>query len=250
MTDRAVVAVGIIPARWGSTRFPGKALAETGAGPLIRLVHDAARAARSLARVVVATDDERIAAAVRSFGGEAAMTSGAHRSGSDRAAEAAGRIDCDVVVNIQGDEPLIGAAAIDAAVEALRREPALGAATLATPLEDDAAADDPHTVKVVTDAAGNALYFSRAAIPWGGGARRLKHIGLYAFRKEFLLRFTRWPATPLEEAERLEQLRILERGERIRVVETPFDSVGVDTPEDLDRVRAIIAAGRRGEAGT
>ena len=239
-------AIGIIPARYGSTRLPGKMLAEIGGVPLVCAVLDAARRARRLDDVAVATDDRRVFEAVEAPGGTALMTSPAHRSGSDRVAEAAAGMDCGIVVNIQGDEPLIRGEAIDAAVGALLDDPSLNAATLAVSLASSADADDPNVVKVVRDLRGDALYFSRSRIPYvreaaGGRGPALKHVGLYAYRREFLLSFTSWPPTPLEKLERLEQLRILEHGERLRVLETPWDPVSVDTPEDLERVRKIFA---------
>lgn len=244
-------AVGIIPARYGATRLPGKALLPVCGRPLIQLVYEAARRAKSLGAVLVATDDDRIAEAVSRFGGKAVITSASHRSGSDRIAEVAAGIECDIVVNIQGDEPLIRGETIDAAVRTLGGEPGLGAVTLAVPISGAEAADDPNVVKVVRDIAGNALYFSRALIPHTRngvqeGERYLKHIGLYAYRKEFLMRFAQWPRMELEEREKLEQLRILEHGERLRVIEIPYDSIGVDTPEDLERLRNILECTPRG----
>ncbi len=243
-------AVGVIPARYGSSRLPGKALELIAGKPLIQLVYESAATARCLERLVVATDDRRIADAVTRFGGSAVLTSPSHRSGSDRIAEAVTHIDCAIVVNIQGDEPLIHGETIDAVVRALIAEPALAVATVATPLIGAHEADDPNIVKVVRDLKGNALYFSRARIPYTRDAGQengnfAKHIGLYAYRKEFLLRFTRWPQTELERREKLEQLRILEHGVGIRVLETPYDSIGVDTQEDLERVRALVAEMRR-----
>lgn len=240
-------AVGIIPARYGSSRLPGKVLEPIGGVPLICMVCDSARRAKRLDDVVVATDDRRVLEAVVAHGGRAVLTSAAHQSGSDRIAEAAAGIDCAIVVNIQGDEPLIRGEVIDAAVGALIDDPSLNAVTLATPFAAPGEADDPNAVKVVRDLRGNALYFSRSRIPYargetGGRGSALKHIGLYGYRREFLLRFTGWGPTALEKTERLEQLRILEHGERILVLETPWDSVSVDTPEDLERVRALVAA--------
>jgi len=237
--------VGIIPARYGSSRLPGKMLALVGGKPLIQLAYEGAREARTLGRVLVATDDGRIADAVRGFGGEAVMTSLSHRSGSDRIAEAAAGIDCAIVVNIQGDEPMIRGGTIDAAVRALAEDPTLDVATVATPLAGAEAAADPNVVKVVRSIAGDALYFSRARIPFTrdaveGEGHYLKHIGLYAYRKPFLMAFTAWPQTELEKREKLEQLRMLERGVRVRVVEVPHDSIAVDTPADLERVRRVM----------
>lgn len=241
-----IKAVGIIPARYGSTRLPGKMLVEVAGVPLVCAVLDAARRARRLDDVVVATDDRRVFEAVEAHGGTALMTSPAHQSGSDRVAEAAAGMECDIVVNIQGDEPLLRGEAIDAAIDALLADPSLDAVTLAVPFASPADADDPSVVKVVRDLRGDALYFSRSRIPHardaaGGRGPALKHIGLYAYRRRFLLSFTSWPPTPLEKIERLEQLRILEHGERLHVLETPWDPVSVDTPEDLERVRRILA---------
>jgi 3-deoxy-manno-octulosonate cytidylyltransferase (CMP-KDO synthetase) len=238
-------AVGIIPARYGSSRLPAKALATIAGKPMIQLVYESAAAARTLDSVIVATDDQRIVDAVTRFGGSAILTSPDHLSGSDRIAEAASTLDCEIVVNVQGDEPLIHGETIDALVDALAETPSLDVATVAVHLKAAHEADDPNVVKVVRDIEGNALYFSRARIPYNrdggeGKGRYLKHLGLYAYRKEFLLRFTRWPRTELERAEKLEQLRILEHGTSIRVIETPHDSIGVDTPEDLERVRKLL----------
>ena len=203
--------------------------------------------------MLVATDDERIAAAVRGFGGEAVLTSARHPSGTDRLAEAAGAIEAEIIVNVQGDEALLEPAGIDAAVEVLLSDPGLPISTLSLPLGSEEDMLDPSVVKVVTDAAGNALYFSRAPIPHvrGAGARSAgavarglarQHVGLYAYRRDALTRFAALPRSPLEEAEGLEQLRALHHGMRIRVVEMEgASSPAVDTPEDLERVRALLA---------
>ena len=241
---RKISAIGIIPARYGSTRLPAKVLQQIGGKPLLQHVYESARAAKSLESLLVATDDQRIVDAVAAFGGRAVMTSPAHQSGSDRLAEAAAGIECDIVVNIQGDEPLIRGEAIDALVAALAGAPSLNVATLAVAITDRNYVEDPNVVKVVRDLAGNALYFSRACIPYvrdtgSGTAPSLKHIGIYAYRKAFLMRFTRWKQTELEKTEKLEQLRILEHGVPIRVVKTVHDSVSVDTAEDLERVRKL-----------
>ncbi len=235
--------LGVIPARYASSRFPGKPLAEIGGAPMIRHVYARARQAQCLTRLIVATDDARIAEVVRAFGGEVRMTSPAHRSGTDRVAEAARGIPCDLVVNIQGDEPLLPSEMIGEAVEPFTGDAALRMGTVCRRLEDPRDLHDPHVVKVVRDTRGFALYFSRSAIPWGtDGSFPLcwKHIGLYVFRPDALQEFTELPVTPLERSERLEQLRALEHGWRIRVVETVYDSIGVDTPEDLERVREKI----------
>ena len=250
--------VAIIPARFASTRLPGKPLSDIHGKTMIERVHERARAATTVDRVVVATDDERIADVVRGFGGEVAMTSPLHATGTDRLAEAVLGLEAEVVVNVQGDEPMLDPAGIDAAARALLDDPSLPIATLSLPLTSVEEMLLPSVVKVVADARGNALYFSRSAIPHvrlgasadlraaaeaaiaRGFAR--KHVGLYAYRREALLRFASLPPSPLEEAEGLEQLRALHHGMRIRVV--PVDGEGgvaVDTPEDLERVRALLA---------
>ena len=215
---------------------------------MIEHVYRRAAAARLVDAVIVATDDERIRAAVVAFGGMAWMTRADHPSGSDRLAEVASRLSCALVVNVQGDEPLLSPEAIDQAIAPLLQNPAIEASTLCRRIDDAADIENRNVVKVVTDRAGVALYFSRAPIPgWrdrpaGAAARALKHIGLYVYRRDFLLRFAGLAPTPLEQAESLEQLRILEHGFRIRVVETTHDSVGVDTPADLERVRRAVAS--------
>jgi 3-deoxy-manno-octulosonate cytidylyltransferase (CMP-KDO synthetase) len=242
----APVVVAIIPARYHSTRLPGKALLPLAGRPLIEHVYRRAARVGAVQRVLVATDDERIKAAVEAFGGESVMTDAGHRSGTDRLAEAAAAIPCDVVVNVQGDEPLIDPRMIAEALEPFA-DPSVQMTTLRRRLESPDDLRAPDVVKVVVDARGDALYFSRAPIPWardlpGHFAPGLtcKHIGLYAYRREFLLTLARLPPTPLEEAESLEQLRALEHGYRIRTVETAFDSTGVDTPADLARARAQL----------
>jgi 3-deoxy-manno-octulosonate cytidylyltransferase (CMP-KDO synthetase) len=250
--------VAIIPARFGSTRLPGKPLSDIHGKPMIQHVHERVRRARRPDRVLVATDDERIAAVVRGFGGEVVMTSPDHATGTDRLAEAAAATDAEIVVNVQGDEPMLDPEGIDAAVEALARDPGLDISTLSLPLRDVEEMLSPSVVKVVTDARGLALYFSRSPIPMvrdGASdpraaaalavARGLarKHVGLYAYRRASLLRFATLPPSPLEEAEGLEQLRALHHGMRIRVVEREgVAGPAVDTAEDLERVRALLAA--------
>jgi len=241
-TSQPLRTVALIPARYASTRFPGKPLVELAGRPMIEHVYRRAAAAARVDAVAVATDDLRIAEAVAAFGGHAVMTGAHHESGSDRIAEAAQQLVCDVIVNVQGDEPLISPEAIDAAVAPLVSESSVVMSTLAAPLGDPRDADDPNVVKVVLDQQGDALYFSRASIPYlrTAGAVPLRHIGLYAYRRAFLLQFAGWPRTPLEQAESLEQLRVLEHGFRIRTVVTPYESIGVDTPDDLTRVRAAL----------
>jgi 3-deoxy-manno-octulosonate cytidylyltransferase (CMP-KDO synthetase) len=239
--------LGVIPARYASTRLPGKPLVALGGKPMIERVWERVRRAASLSGVVVATDDERISSAVKAFGGEAVLTRSDHRSGTERVAEvAAARKDIDVFVNVQGDEPLIEPAAIDYAVEALREDADVSVATLAVPISNPADIMDPNVVKTVLDFDGNGLYFSRAPIPWVRDrsgpvhARHLKHLGLYVYRREALLDFPTFPQGDLERVEQLEQLRWLENGYRIRVVETEHDSIGVDVPEDVARVEQIL----------
>ena len=241
-------AIAVIPARYASTRLPGKPLVRLAGKTMIERVWERVRRATSISGVIVATDDERIRSEVAAFGGEALMTRADHRSGTERVAEvAAARSDADIVVNVQGDEPLIEPAAIDAAVEAMGSAEEVGVATLAVPIANPADIMDANVVKVVLDFDGNALYFSRAPIPWvrdrGGPvhARHLKHLGLYAFRREALLEFATFPQGDLERIEQLEQLRWLENGYRIRVVETEYDSVSVDMPEDVTRVEQLLA---------
>ena len=239
--------IGIIPARYASTRFPGKPLALIAGRPMIQHVYERACRASRLEEVLVATDDPRIFDAVRAFGGEAVMTSPDHPTGTDRLAEVARRLtSAEIIVNIQGDEPLISPEAIDAAIVPMQQDPALPMTSLMAPLPDFTRAWDSNIVKVVTDLQGYALYFSRAPIPsprdgvTGAGPWK-KHIGLYAYRRDFLLAFTALPPSPLEGIEKLEQLRALEHGYRIKMVERAEDaSIGVDTPEDLERVRALV----------
>ena len=235
--------LGVIPARYASSRFPGKALARLHSHTLLEHVFRRASAARTLTELVIATDDARIFDEARRFGAPVRMTSGSHASGTDRVAEVAAAHDADLVVNIQGDEPLLDPAAIDAAVEAMADQASVPMATLKKRIEDPREAGDSNVVKVVTDLAGNALYFSRSPIPLardGGENICFKHIGLYVYRREFLLRYSTLPVGPLERAEKLEQLRALENGFVIRVAETGYDSMGVDTPEDLERAAALL----------
>lgn len=235
--------VAIVPARYQSTRLPGKPLAMIHGRPMIAHVLDRAREARRVDAVLVATDDERIAAAVDAAGGVAVMTRSDHRSGTDRLAEVAAHLGAEIVVNVQGDEPLLDAAVIDACVDALLAYPDDVMSTARRPLADDEA-DMPAVVKVVTDHEGLALYFSRTAIPYARPGEpvpvRWAHLGLYAYRRSFLLRLASLAPTPLERAESLEQLRVLEHGFRIRCVAARTASIGVDTPDDLERVRQLM----------
>ena len=236
--------VAIIPARYQSSRLPGKALADIGGKPMIEHVYRRTAAATSITSVIVATDDERILEAVRGFGGVACMTSPDHRSGTDRLAEVAAELTCDIVVNVQGDEPLIEPVMIDEAIEPLLEDPMVVMSTLRRRIEDPADIQNPNVTKVVVDREGYALYFSRAPIPYvrdaAYTARAWRHVGLYVYRRDCLLQLAGLPASELERAESLEQLRALEHGIRILAVETERDSIGVDTPEDLERVRRLI----------
>jgi 3-deoxy-manno-octulosonate cytidylyltransferase (CMP-KDO synthetase) len=245
--SRSLQIVAVIPARFASTRFPGKPLADIDGQPMIEHVYRRASAAASVSRVIVATDDVRIAAAVRRFDGEVRLTRPDHPSGTDRLAEVAATLDCDVVVNVQGDEPLIDPRAIDAVAAPFAADASLSITTLYRRIENPRELADPNVVKVVLDRGGHALYFSRAPIPHmrdprGGWPPLYKHIGLYAYRRSALLVLAALEPTPLERAESLEQLRALEHGIRIRAIESPHDTISVDTPEDLEAVRRLIAA--------
>lgn len=235
---------GIIPARHASTRFPGKPLAKIAGVPMIQRVYERTRSAERLSELYVATDDERIARACTSFGAPVLMTSPEHPTGTDRLAEAAAGLPHEVIVNVQGDEPLIEGFVVDAAVEALLADDQAVMSTVVHAIEDDAARD-PNRVKVVLDQRGFALYFSRSPIPYPRGAPvapSWQHVGLYAYRRDFLLRFVELPRTPAERTEELEQLRALEHGYRIRVaVVEGWRSAPVDVPEDIPTVEALLA---------
>ncbi len=237
--------VVFIPARFSSTRLEGKPLLDIAGRPMVQWVYEQAVKAELVGDVVVVTDDERILKTVESFGGKARMSSTHHRCGTDRVAEAARCVSADVVVNIQVDEPLVRPEMIDEAIRPLVEDTTAVVSTLKKRITDPEEYYDPNVVKVVTDAEGYALYFSRSPIPYSrmpfdNLSGPFKHIGLYAYRREFLVRFSELESTPLEEMERLEQLRVLERGFKIKVVETRYDSIGVDTPEDLEKVREMM----------
>jgi 3-deoxy-manno-octulosonate cytidylyltransferase (CMP-KDO synthetase) len=224
--------------------LPGKPLLDIAGKPMIQHVVERVRQTKRIDRIIVATDDERIAAVVRSFGGEVRLTATDHPTGTDRLAEVALALpEAKLIINVQGDEPLIPPQAIDALAAAFNGQPDLQMATLITPLSDEEA-DNPAAVKVVASLDGHALYFSRSLIPYprnpGPHCRCFKHIGVYAYRREFLLQYAKLLPTPLEQTESLEQLRALEHGFRIKLIETAFRSAGVDTPEDLQRVREIF----------
>ena len=236
--------VAIIPARYASTRLPGKPLALIRGAPMIQHVYERTARAPGIARTLVATDDERIAAAVRAFGGAVVMT-GAHATGTDRLAEVARGLAAAIVVNVQGDLPLLDPATLAACVAALRDRPDVEMSSLMTPIRDDEEFRRPHVVKVVTGADGCALYFSRSPVPFWRGTRGdgpfgYRHIGLYAYRRDALLTLAAAPRSALECAEELEQLRALERGMRIRMVEVDSAPPEVDTAEDLERVRCLV----------
>jgi 3-deoxy-manno-octulosonate cytidylyltransferase (CMP-KDO synthetase) len=239
--------VGIIPARYGSSRFEGKPLVDILGKPMVQHVYERASRAKTLDEVIVATDDQRIYDAVVGFGGHPVITPECP-TGTDRVAYVADRLDCDVVANIQGDEPLLEPAIIDQLVQPFIDDPATQISTLKQRLQVEADYRDPNVVKVITDLAGRALYFSRASIPgnlsnnWKKTYPIYRHVGLYAYRREQLIAFTKWERTPYETSEGLEQLRFLEHGFPIRVIETEYPLIGVDVPADLERVLAILEA--------
>ena len=248
--------IGMIPARYASTRLPGKPLLDIGGKTMIQRVYERVLQAETLASAIVATDDQRIFDAVTAFGGKAEMTSPDHASGTDRLAELARRTECDVVVNVQGDEPLMDPAAIDAAVEPILTDADLQMSTLSARISDVGEWQDNAVTKVVVDGQGYALYFSKAKVPFFrlteeqlpescvqhpvSGTYPLKHIGMYVYRRDFLIALSAMERTPLEISESLEQLRAVENGYRIKVVEVDYSPISVDTPADLEEVRRIV----------
>jgi 3-deoxy-manno-octulosonate cytidylyltransferase (CMP-KDO synthetase) len=238
--------VVVIPARYGATRLPGKPLVQLAGKPMIQRVYERATLAKTASRVIVATDDDRILQAVEHFGGEALMTRADHRTGTERVAEVAAHVDGDVFVNVQGDEPLLDPVAVDTAVNSLLEEPNADVATVATPIRTPADIMDPNVVKTVLDFDSNALYFSRAPVPWVRDTankiqvRHLKHLGLYVFQRAALLEYPTLPQGELERIEQLEQLRWMENGVKIRVAEVEHDAVSVDVPEDVARVEKLL----------
>jgi len=249
LKDFTVKAVAVIPARYASRRFPGKALVPLAGQPMIQRVYERVCRAQHVFRTLVATDDERISKAVEAFGGEVVLTRSDHRSGTEGVAEVAASAagaEVSIYVNVQGDEPLIEPGAIDAAIAALASVPEVQVATLGVAIARPAEIHDPNVVKVVVDSWGDALYFSRAPIPWvrdalsGGRSCHWKHVGLYVFRRNALLQFPHLPVGELERLERLEQLRWLENGYKIRVIETSYDAISVDVPEDAGRVEKLL----------
>ncbi|HEX9780920.1 MAG TPA: 3-deoxy-manno-octulosonate cytidylyltransferase [bacterium] len=273
-----MAVLAVIPARYGSRRFPGKPLADIAGKPMIRHVYERTKSAERVDEVVVATDDPRIVEAVERFGGTAVLTSPAAASGTDRVAEAARSREAEVIINVQGDEPLVDPSMVEALAAYLLAHPAVPMASLMTPLASDDALANPNVVKVVVDRDGFALYFSRSPIPYvrgagqgaGGGRasstsdtapgrsaslaprpspRVWKHLGLYGYQRHFLFQFAHLEPTPLAEAEQLEQLRALEHGFRIKLLETAHDTIGVDTPEDARRVEQRLYATGAARAG-
>lgn len=238
--------IGVIPARYQSSRLPGKPLADILGKPMVQHVYERARRAKGVDKVLVATDDERICRAVEEFGGDVVITAAAHRSGTDRVAEAVAKLEADVVVNIQGDEPMLDPAMLEEVVAPFHAGTSAGMVTLKKEVFGDAAFADPGVVKVVTDPGGMALYFSRSLIPFPRNhtphCRVFEHLGVYAYTRQCLLRIAALPVSPLEEVESLEQLRALENGIGILVVETRSraHTISVDTPADLEQVRAAM----------
>jgi 3-deoxy-manno-octulosonate cytidylyltransferase (CMP-KDO synthetase) len=247
--DMKIIAV--IPARYASSRFPGKPLADLGGKPMIQRVVERVQRASLLSEVLVATDDERIFRAVESFGGKAAMTPSELPSGTDRVAFAVKDMDADIVVNVQGDEPLIEPDEVDLAAGILVDDPGAVMGTLVKKITRLDELENANTAKVVLDQGRNAVYFSRSAIPfvrdeadrsrWFQEFPMYKHVGIYSYRKDFLLRFAGWPPSFLEKAEKLEQLRVIEKGYRIKTAETSFEPVCVDTPADAERIRFLLS---------
>jgi len=242
--------VGIIPARYSSTRFEGKVLADIGGKPMIQHVWERALEASVLDDLIIACDDQRVERVAKEFGANVVFTSGDHISGTDRIAEVINPLDVKIIVNIQGDEPLVHPSMIDGVAGALLNDDELSMATIAKRIDDLSLINNPNLVKVVIDKNNFALYFSRAAIPYrrdSSGSLSptyYKHIGLYAYTKDFLFTYKNLPTGNLEKAESLEQLRVLEEGFRIKVIETDYDTFGVDTPEDLEKVKEYLNKSR------
>ena len=238
-------AICVIPARYSSTRLPGKPLKLIAGVPMICRVYDRAAKAKLIAKVIVATDDERILKAVKEYGGEAMMTRADHPTGTDRLAEVASAFDdVDLIINVQGDEPLIEPSLIDDLISLFNVDTDLQMATVSTELKEEAEINNPNNVKVISDLNGYALYFSRSIIPYPrnvGKSKVYKHIGIYAYRRDFLLKYAKMSPTPLEQSESLEQLRALENGYKIKVLKSDNQFIGVDTEEDLELVNKIYS---------
>ncbi len=241
-------AAAIIPARYASTRFPGKPLVQIAGKPLVQWVYERVSKAKNINRIIVATDDQRIFRAVRSWGGEVVMTSSRHQTGSDRIAEVAKKLKEEIIVNVQGDEPLIRPKLIDSLVDALKKNKTTPVVTTCCAIESKEELSSPNVVKVIFDLHGRALYFSRYCLPFVRDTNmdavvHYKHMGIYAYQRDFLLKYIKLKPTRLESLEKLEQLRILEHGYSIQIVMTKFDSIGVDTPEDITRVEKLLQNG-------
>jgi 3-deoxy-manno-octulosonate cytidylyltransferase (CMP-KDO synthetase) len=233
----------IIPARYSSSRLPGKPLKDICGKTMVQRVYEQVKKVSLVDKVIVATDDQRIFNEVKRFKGNVIMTSKDHKTGTDRLAEVAAKIDTDIIVNVQGDEPLINPSVIKSAIEPLLTDDSLKMSTLRHLIKDEEEINNPNVVKVITDRNKNAIYFSRSKIPYARNSQKFnyyKHIGLYVYRRKFLLRFAEMESTTLEVQESLEQLRVIENGYKIKVIETEYDSIGVDTEEDLDKVRNIL----------
>jgi 3-deoxy-manno-octulosonate cytidylyltransferase (CMP-KDO synthetase) len=238
--------IGVIPARYSSTRFEGKVLANIAGKPMIQHVWERARQSLLLDDVIIACDDERVAAVAREFGARVAMTAKAHTCGTDRIAQVVNPMDVKVVINIQGDEPLLHPTMIDSVARVLLEDAQVSMATIIKRIDNPAVLNDPHVVKVVVDKNNFALYFSRSPIPFRAqnsdvaNPAYYKHIGLYGYTKDFLFTFKNLTVSALEKTEKLEQLRVLEEGYKIKAIETKYDTIGVDTPEDLDKVKEFF----------
>ena len=238
--------IGVIPARYKSTRFEGKALADILGKPMVQHVYERACKAKTLDKVLVATDDKRIFSAVKDFGGEVVMTSESCPTGTDRIAEVMDDLDFDIVANIQGDEPLLDPVMVDEMIQPFFDDPEIQVSTLVQPISSEVDYRNPNVVKVSITKDWFAMYFSRASIPsnldkrWYEGLPAYRHVGLYAYKRDCLLKFTRMPKTQIEKVEKLEQLRLLENGIPIKVVETKYSTIGVDTPADLERVIKVL----------
>ena len=251
--DARPKVLAVIPARYASTRFPGKIIASVAGKPLVYHTYRRACEARLVTEALIATDDEHVVEALRPYDVRVVMTRADHPSGTDRIAEVAENSDAEIIVNVQGDEPLIDPNTIDETIQPLFDEPDVCMSTARNLITEPGQIENPNVVKVVCDARGHALYFSRCPIPYiRDVADRAtappcywQHVGIYVYRRDFLLRYAKMPQTPLEKLEKLEQLRVLENGFKIAVVDTEYDSVGVDTPEDLERVRLLVAEGRQ-----
>jgi len=249
MANRKPLIMGVIPARYKSKRFPGKVLADISGKPMIQHVYERSKKSKLLNDVIVATDDTRIKRAVEKFNGNVVMTSKKHKSGSDRIAEVAKKLNADIIVNIQGDEPLINPKMIDQVVTPLLHDSNIYMSTLIRKITDPKDIKNPNIVKVVVDKNNFALYFSRSMIPYqdvSESSGAYKHIGIYAYRKDFLLKFSKMKQSKLEKIEKLEQLRVLENGYKIKVVETNYNTISVDTPKDIKKVERTIKIGKSG----